>query len=93
MLRNGAQIIHSSARDCVAGRWGQRYAAVIRLRENAWNEFIPFLDYDLEIRTVICSTNADRVTDRPLPAGGQGPRPLPDRAGRHQVPLPRHPLP
>ena len=24
--------------------WGQRYPAVIRLWDNAWNEFIPFLD-------------------------------------------------
>jgi transposase-like protein len=31
---------------------------VIRLWENAWEQFTPFLDYDLEIRTVICSTNA-----------------------------------
>jgi transposase-like protein len=31
---------------------------VIRLWDNAWAEFIPFLDYDLEIRRVICSTNA-----------------------------------
>ena len=38
--------------------WGARYPAIIRLWENAWAEFIPFLDYDLEIRTVICSTNA-----------------------------------
>ncbi|HEY5222282.1 MAG TPA: IS256 family transposase [Microbacteriaceae bacterium] len=38
--------------------WGKKYAAIIRLWENAWEEFIPFLDYDLEIRTVICSTNA-----------------------------------
>jgi len=30
----------------------------VRLWENAWAEFIPFLDYDLEIRTVLCSTNA-----------------------------------
>jgi len=29
------------------------------LWENAWEEFIPFLDYtNLEIRTMICSTNA-----------------------------------
>jgi putative transposase len=28
------------------------------LWRNAWNEFIPFLDYDVEIRRVICSTNA-----------------------------------
>jgi putative transposase len=38
--------------------WGARYPAMIRLWENAWEEFIPFLDYDLEIRRVICSTNA-----------------------------------
>jgi putative transposase len=39
-------------------KWGQRYPAMIRLWRNAWAEFIPFLDYDLEIRRVICSTNA-----------------------------------
>jgi putative transposase len=38
--------------------WGQRYPAIIRLWRNAWTEFIPFLDYDTEIRTVLCSTNA-----------------------------------
>ncbi|WP_229397531.1 IS256 family transposase [Micromonospora okii] len=42
----------------LADKWGGRYPAVIRLWDNAWAEFIPFLDYDLEIRTVICSTNA-----------------------------------
>jgi putative transposase len=31
---------------------------MIRLWRNAWSEFIPFLDYDVEIRKVICSTNA-----------------------------------
>jgi putative transposase len=38
--------------------WGQQYGAIIRLWRNAWDEFIPFLDYDIEIRTVLCSTNA-----------------------------------
>lgn len=38
--------------------WGDRYSAVTRLWDNAWAEFIPFLDYDVEIRRVICSTNA-----------------------------------
>jgi len=42
----------------LAEAWGSRYGAIIRLWENAWPEFIPFLDYDVEIRTVICSTNA-----------------------------------
>jgi transposase-like protein len=51
----------AAARDAfdeLAEKWGQRYPAVIRLWDNAWAEFIPFLDYDLEIRRVICSTNA-----------------------------------
>src|SRR5579872_6559710 len=42
----------------LSGKWGERYPAMIRLWANAWEEFIPFLDYDVEIRKVICSTNA-----------------------------------
>ena len=37
---------------------GDRYPAIVRLWHNAWDEFVPFLDYDVEIRRVICSTNA-----------------------------------
>ena len=47
-----------AAFDDLAEKWGPRYPAVIRLWDNAWAEFIPFLDYDAEIRRVICSTNA-----------------------------------
>jgi putative transposase len=47
-----------AAMDEFAESWAARYGAVIRLWENAWAEFIPFLDYDTEIRKVICSTNA-----------------------------------
>jgi putative transposase len=47
-----------AALDDLAERWGQRYPAIIRLWNNAWEQFIPFLDYDVEIRQVICSTNA-----------------------------------
>ncbi len=46
------------ALDQLAETWGSRYPAIVRLWQNAWTEFIPFLDYDLEIRTVLCSTNA-----------------------------------
>jgi putative transposase len=48
----------SAALDELEEKWGDKYAAMIRLWRNAWNEFIPFLDYDTEIRKVICSTNA-----------------------------------
>lgn len=47
-----------AALDDLAERWGDRYPAVVRLWENAWTEFVPFLDYELEIRRVLCSTNA-----------------------------------
>jgi putative transposase len=38
--------------------WAQRYPAVRQLWENAWADFVPFLDYDVEVRRVIYSTNA-----------------------------------
>src|SRR5579863_10501130 len=47
-----------AALDELTEKWGKQYGAVIRLWESAWEQFIPFLDYDAEIRTVICSTNA-----------------------------------
>jgi transposase-like protein len=34
-----------AALDELAERWASRYPAVIRLWENAWEQFIPFLDY------------------------------------------------
>jgi putative transposase len=47
-----------AALDELEEKWGMKYRAMIRLWRNAWNEFIPFLDYDVEIRKMICSTNA-----------------------------------
>jgi len=40
-----------------AEKWGKPYPAIKRLWENAWSEFVPFLDYDVEIRKIICSTD------------------------------------
>ena len=39
-------------------KWGKPYPAIPKLWRNAWDTFIPFLDYDVEIRRVLCSTNA-----------------------------------
>jgi putative transposase len=81
-----------AALDDLAERWGQRYPAIIRLWHNAWEEFIPFLDYDVEIRQVICTTNAIESLNaryrRAVKARGH----FPDRAGA-KVPLPGHPIP
>jgi putative transposase len=41
-----------------AEKWQGKYPAAVKLWRNAWNEFIPFLDYDVEIRKIICTTNA-----------------------------------
>jgi putative transposase len=41
-----------------ADKWGRLYPAITKLWQNAWSEFVPFLDYDVEIRKIICSTNA-----------------------------------
>ena len=40
------------------GKREERYPVVIRFRENAWAEFVPFLRFDHQIRTIICTTNA-----------------------------------
>lgn len=48
----------AAALDALDDKWGTRYPAILRLWRNAWEEFTPFLDYDVEIRKVICSTNA-----------------------------------
>nr|WP_281920745.1 IS256 family transposase [Nocardia cyriacigeorgica] len=38
--------------------WGGKYPAIVKLWENSWPEFVPFLAFDTEIRRVVCSTNA-----------------------------------
>ncbi len=39
-------------------QWGSKYPAIVRLWENAWPEFVPFLQFDKEIRRIVCTTNA-----------------------------------
>ncbi|NYI68239.1 transposase-like protein [Spelaeicoccus albus] len=41
-----------------AEEWGTKYPAVVKLWENAWAEFVPFLQFDREIRRIVCTTNA-----------------------------------
>jgi len=39
-------------------KWQGKYPAAVALWGRAWNEFVTFLDYDVEIRKVIATTNA-----------------------------------
>ncbi len=68
-------------------KWEKRYPAIIKLWENAWGEFVPFLAFDTEIRTVICTTNAVESLNsqirRAVNARGHF-----HRAGRAQVRVP-----
>lgn len=41
-----------------AAAWGRKYPAIVKLWENAWEKFTPFLRFDTEIRRVVCTTNA-----------------------------------
>lgn len=72
-----------------AEKWGSKYPAAARLWRSAWNEFIPFLDYDVEIRKIISRHQRDRVHQRPLPARGPRQGPLPQRRRGTEVSLPR----
>lgn len=41
-----------------ADRWGTKYPAIIGLWERSWEQFIPFLDFPVELRRLIYTTNA-----------------------------------
>jgi putative transposase len=38
-------------------KWGSKYPAVIRLWRDSWDEFIPFLSFPAEVRSMIYTTN------------------------------------
>lgn len=39
-------------------QWGEKYPAMIRAWENAWDEFTPFLAFPPELRRIVHTTNA-----------------------------------
>lgn len=70
-------------------KWGGQYPAISTLWPNAWSEFVPFLDWDVEIRRIICSTNAiESLNTRYRHAV----RARPERRSRVEVSLPRDSL-
>ena len=38
--------------------WNETYPAMINAWENAWPEFVPFLEYPLDLRTLVYTTNS-----------------------------------
>ena len=41
-----------------AEEWRETYPAMIRSWENQWNEFVPFLEFPVELRRIVYTTNA-----------------------------------
>jgi hypothetical protein len=58
---------------------------------NAWSEFVQFLDSARD-PPADALDKFHRILERPVPASELGPRPLPQRAGRAQMHLPRRPI-
>jgi transposase-like protein len=64
--REGSEAIYTAATEEAAlerfaefaDAWGKKYLAIVKLWENAWEEFTPFLRFDTEIRRNVCTTNA-----------------------------------
>jgi putative transposase len=44
--------------DEFAETWRDRYPAMVRVWEQAWAEFVPFLEFPVELRTLVYTTNA-----------------------------------
>jgi putative transposase len=57
--------------------WGERYPAIIKLWENAWAEFVPFLAFDKEKPQRDLYDQQHRKPELEDPQGGERPRPLP----------------
>jgi transposase-like protein len=72
-----------------AGEWQQLYPAMIQVWRSVWQEFVPFLEFPIELRTVVYMTNAIESLNAALPTRRSASRSLPPRAGRAQGALPR----
>jgi len=62
-----------------ATNWETRYPAMIAMWRRSWTEFIPFLDFPLEVRKLIYTTNGIESLN-PVPRRHPATRPLPRRA-------------
>jgi putative transposase len=65
--------------------WEARYPAIVRLWENAWAEFVPFLSFANDIREVIDTTNAIESMNARIRRAVKARGSFPDRAGGAQV--------
>ena len=71
-----------------ADTWRDRYPAMIATWESAWNDFVPFLDFPVELRQLVYTTNSIEKPQLEVPQSGPPLGSFPDRAGRVETALP-----
>jgi hypothetical protein len=91
--------------DAFEEKWAGKYASIAPAWRRAWQEVIPFFAFDPTIRKIIYTTNAiesmnrirrendslDRFLTLLIPQVDQDAWLVPDRGGRYEADLPRHP--
>lgn len=70
--------------------WGRMYPAIIRLWQNAWEQFTPFLAFPPEIREIVYTTNAIESLNARFRQATRRTGPLPQRTGSAEGALPGH---
>jgi hypothetical protein len=66
---------------------GRRYPQAVRVWEDAWDAFTPFLAFSPPVRKLLYTTNSIESLNLPAAQGHQGPGSLPVRRRRHQAAL------
>jgi putative transposase len=75
-----------------AAEWGQRYPAIVQLWESSWASVRAVPGVRRGDPAGDLHDERDRVDQRPLPPGGQGAGPFPQRGRGPEMSLPRHPV-
>ena len=68
--------------------WEATSPAMIKAWESAWTEFVPFLDFPVELRKIVYTTNAIESVNARFRKADPDTRALPERAGRAQGAVP-----
>ena len=72
-------------------QWRDTYPAMIRSWENGWDEFVPFLEFPIELRKIVYTTNAIESLNARFRRAVRHRGHFPNEQAAHQGPLPcRH---
>jgi putative transposase len=69
-------------------KWGRQYSALLRLWRNAGEQFHTLPGLRRRNKETDLLHQRDRIPERTIPPRDTSTRPLPDRTGSHEVPVP-----